>query len=158
VKKFEFSLDQLLRVKRQLERLAGMEQARARQDADRAHARLQDLRSQLTRVSEQLNASVGRSLTPMQWVSVCDMSDRLGQSIRTSEQEVTETEQKFQAATLERNQIATEVEALDNLRQQQLAQWRQGVEKADQERLDDLGMRRWQAARDDSTGGAPSPA
>lgn len=156
MKQFEFSLDRLLKVKRQLERLAELEQARAREAADRARTNLQDLRDQLSRVSDQLNASVGRPMAPFQWTAVCDMADRLGQSIHASEQEVEAADEKLRAASQERAQLATEVEALDNLRQQQWTQWRQGAQKVDQDRLDELGMRQWQAAKDEALGGAPS--
>ena len=44
-------------------------------------------------------------------------------------------------------QVATEVEALSTLRGQQWEQWRQEVAAADQERLDELGLRRWMAAQ-----------
>jgi flagellar protein FliJ len=158
VKQFDFSLDRLLKVKRQLERLAEMEQMRAREAVDRARASLQELRNQLTRVADQLNASVGRPMAPYQWTSVYDMADRLGQSIRTSEHEVEKTGQKFLTAAQERAQIATEVEALASLRQQQLTQWQQEAQKADQDRLDELGMRQWQAARSESMGGPQSPS
>ena len=158
VKQFEFSLDRLLKVKRQLERLAEMEQLRAREAVDRARANLQEFREQLTRVADQLNASIGRPMAAFQWTSVYDLADRLGQSIRTSEQEVTETEQKLLAAAQERAQIAAEVEALANLRQQQWTQWRQEAQKVDQDRLDEIGMRQWQAARGETMGGPQSPS
>jgi flagellar protein FliJ len=158
VKQFEFSLDRLLKVKRQLERLAEMEQLRAREAVDRARATLQELREQLTRIADQLNASIGRPMAPFQWTSVYDLADRLAQSIRTSELELVETEQKLQAAAQERAHVATEVEALVHLRQQQWSQWRQEVQKADQDRLDELGMRQWQAARGDTMGGPQPPS
>jgi flagellar protein FliJ len=158
VKQFEFSLDRLLKVKQQLERLAEMEQQRAREAVDCARANLQELRDQLTRIADQLNASVGRPMAPFQWTSVYDLADRLGQSIKTSEQDLVEKERKFQIAAQERAQVATEVEALVNLRQQQWAQWRQETQKADQDRLDELGMRQWQAARGEAMGGPQSPS
>jgi flagellar FliJ protein len=156
VKQFEFSLDRLLKVKRQLERLAEMELLRARDAVERARQHLQELRDQLARVADQLNASVGHAMTPYQWTSVYDQADRLGQFIHQSELEVEETERKLLAASQERAQIATEVEALDNLRQQQWSQWRQEAQKADQDRLDELGMRQWQAARGEAMGGSQS--
>jgi flagellar protein FliJ len=158
VKHFEFSLDRLLKVKQQLERLAEMEQQRAREAVDRARTHLEDLQNQLARVADQLNASVGRPMAPFQWTSVYDLADRLGRSIKSSEQELAETERKLRAAAQERAQVATEVEALVSLRQQQWAQWRQEVQKADQDRLDELGMRQWQAARGETMGGSQSPS
>jgi len=158
VKQFEFSLDRLLKVKQQLERLAEMEQLRAREAVERARTNLKEFQDQLCRVAEQLHSSVGQAMPPFQWASVCEMADRLGNSIRTSEQEVAVTEQKLQVAAQERAQIATEVEALTNLRQQQWMQWRQDAQKADQDRLDEIGMRQWQAARGETMGGSQSPS
>lgn len=153
MKKFEFSLDRLLKVKRQLERLAEMEQLRAREAVDRARSHLQALQDQLNRVADALNASIGQAMTPQQWTSVYDQADRLGQSIRSSEREIEESEQKLQVASQERAQIATEVEALSNLRQQQWDQWKHEAQKADQNRLDEIGMRQWRSARGEPMGG-----
>lgn len=147
MKRFEFSLDRLLKVKRQLERLAEMEQRRAREAVDRARAILEDLRNQLTRVSDQFAASVGRPMASHQWSAAADLSERIGQSIRVTEQEVEQAEQKLLAAAEHRAQVATEVEALDTLRRQQWDQWQHEAQRADQDRLDDLGLRRWQQAR-----------
>lgn len=158
MKQFEFSLERLLQVKRQLERQAEMELVRAREALDRARANLHDLRGQLNRISDQLNASVGQPMAAFQWASVYDMADRLGHSIRTSEKELVEIERSYQAAAQERAQVATEVEALDTLRRQQWAQWRLEVEKANQDRLDEQGMRQWQAARGETKGGPQSPS
>jgi flagellar FliJ protein len=157
VKRFEFSLDRLLKVKRQLERLAELEQRRAREAVDRARAVLDDLRAQLTRVSEQITASVGRPMAPHQWAAAADQSERLGQSIRVSEQEVEQAEQKLLAAAEQRAQIATEVEALDTLRRQQWEQWQQEAQKADQNRLDELGLRRWREARGEGGNSQAAP-
>jgi flagellar FliJ protein len=156
VKKFDFPLDRLLKVKRQLERLAEMEHMRARDSLERASSRLEDLRLQLARVADQLNASIGRPMAAMQWTTVYDMADRIGHSISGSEQEVAAAEQKLAAASQHRTQIAREVEALVSLRQEQWSQWRQEAQKADQDRLDELGMRQWQAARGETMGGPQS--
>lgn len=156
--RFEFSLDRLLKVKRQLERLAELEQQRARDAADQARAKLAGFQDQLARVSEQFTAAVGRPMVPNQWAVASDMSERLGHSIRASEQEVTAAEEKLLAASQERAQLATEVEALATLRQQQWDQWRQEARQADQERLDELIQRRWQAARGGEPAGGPQGA
>jgi flagellar export protein FliJ len=154
VKRFEFSLDRLLKVKQQLERLAELEQQRAREAVDQARAQLDTLRHQLARVSDQFTAAVGRPMAPHQWASAYDLSERIGQSIRTVEQAVVDAEEKLRAAAQERAQVATEVEALTTLRQQQWGQWRQEARAADQSRLDEVGLRRWMAAQ---TGGPGSP-
>lgn len=145
MKRFEFSLDRLLKVKRQVERLAELEQQRARQAVDDARSRLDHLREQLGRVSDQFTASIGLAMAPMQWATASDMSERIGQSIRLAEDDVAAAEEKLHAAAQERAQVATEVEALSTLRQQQWDQWHREASIADQGRLDEVGLSRWVA-------------
>jgi flagellar export protein FliJ len=162
VKQFEFSLDRLLRLKRQMEHVAELEQRRARQAADQARARLEGLRDQLARISDRFASAVGRAMAPQQWASASDLAERLGQSIHEHEQEVARAEQRLTDATQERAQLATEVEAIATLRGQQWEQWRREAAKADQERLDEVGLRQWQNSRAEARPGAggepPEPA
>jgi flagellar export protein FliJ len=158
VRRFEFSLDRLLRVKRQLERLAELEQRRAQDAVEQARATLGALQDQLSRISDQFARAVGRAMTPHQWVSASDMAERLGNSIRLAEQEVTLAEQKLLTAAQERAQVATEVEAISTLRKQQWELWRQEAQKADQDRLDEVGLRIWRNAREGAAGAAPPAA
>lgn len=148
MKRFEFSLDRLLKVKKQQERLAELAQHRAREAADQARARLAELRGQLDRVADQYAAAVGRAMTPTQWASASDLSERLGRSIRAGEEEVAAAEEALAAAAQERAAVATEVEAISTLRQQQWDKWRQEAKQADQDRLDEVGLRRWMAKQE----------
>jgi flagellar export protein FliJ len=154
LKRFEFSLDRLLRVKRQLERLAELEQRRAQDAVEHARAVLEGFQGQLARISDQFSQAIGRPMTPHQWVSASDMAERLGHSIRAAEEEVSQAEQKLVTAAQERAQLATEVEAISILRQKQWDAWRQEAQKADQDRLDEVGLRLWQNARDDEEAAA----
>jgi len=158
VKRFEFSLDRLLKVKKQLERLAELEQQRARDAADQARARLADLRAQLDRVADQYAAAVGRAMTPTQWASASDLSERLGRSIHAGEEAVAAADEKLAAAAQERATLATEAEALSTLRQQQWDKWRQEAKAADQDRLDEVGLRRWMAAQREAEGATDAGA
>lgn len=147
MKRFEFSLDRLLRVKRQLERVAELEQQRAQEATDRARAHLQALRDQLDSISDRISASVGRVMVPQQWAAAAGMAERVGASIQASEREVAAAEQRLLAAAQERTQLATEVEALATLRRQQAEKWQQEAQKYDQTQLDELVQQRWQAAQ-----------
>jgi flagellar export protein FliJ len=149
VKRFEFSLERLLRVKRHQERLAELEQRRAQGVVEEARTRLDGFRDQLSRISDGFAAAVGRAMTPLQWASASNMAERLGNSIRASETEVAQAEQKLMVAAQERAQLATEVEAIVTLRSQQWAAWRQEAAKADQERQDEVGLRLWRQAQDE---------
>ncbi len=146
MKRFEFSLDRLLRVKRQLERVAELEQQKAQDAVAQARAVLDGYRAQLARVSDQFAACVGRAMTPQQWSSAAELAERLGHSIAHQEQEVARAEERLLAAAQERAQVATEVEAISTLKRQQWDQWKQQAQKADQDRLDEVGLRQWMTA------------
>jgi flagellar FliJ protein len=154
VKRFEFSLDGLLRVKRQLEQVAELEQAKAHQAVAQAQVRLTELKDELSRVSDALSAQVGQVVPASRWVTMYDLIEKLGQQITTAEANVQTAERRLADATQERVQVSAEVEAIRTLRQQQWEKWRQEVAAADQERLDELGLQRWMAAQSPRTGAA----
>ncbi len=145
MKRFEFSLDRLLRVKKQLEHIANLELQRAQDAVVKAEANLRLLHDQLVRISDQFATAVGRAMAPQQWASASGMVERVGQSIRVAEREVEETKHKFVEAAQERAQLSTEVEALTTLRKQQFEKWQHEAQKVDQDRLDELVQQRWQA-------------
>jgi flagellar FliJ protein len=146
VKRFEFNLDGMLRVKRQLERLAELEVQKAQQRVADAVARVHALTDQLAKASDRISARVGQAMAAGEWAAAFERADRLGQQIAAAKNDLTTAEQALESARRERVQVATEVEALSTLRGQQWEQWRQEVAAADQERLDELGLRRWMAA------------
>lgn len=147
MKKFEFHLDGLLRVKRQLEHLADLEQQKAQQRVADAVSRVDALTAQLAKASDHIAGRVGQAMAAGEWAAAFQRAERLGEQIAAAKREVQAAEQVLETARRERVQVATEVEALSTLRGQQWAQWRQEVAAADQERLDELGLRRWMAAQ-----------
>jgi len=147
VKKFEFHLDGLLRVKRQLEHLADLELQKAQQRVAEAVAAVNSLAAQLTRESDHSAGRVGQTMAAGEWAAAFVRAERLGEQITAARQELAVAKQVLETARRDRVQVATEVEALSTLRGQQWEQWRQEVAAADQERLDELGMRRWMAAQ-----------
>lgn len=154
MKRFEFHLDGLLRVKRQLEHLAELEQQKAQQAVTDARARADDLKQRLTAAADSLVARVGQAVDASRWVTAYELTERLGRQIDAAETDVQSAEKKLTDARNERVQVATEVEALRTLRQQQWDKWRQEVEQAGQEQLDEVGLRRWMAARASLSGAA----
>lgn len=150
MKRFEFSLEQLLKVKRQRERLAEMDQMRARLALQEAEAKVADLRAYLARVADDLSARVGHALAPGQWAAGFDLSERIAGQIQAAELARDQATERVREAAEERARIATEVEALATLRQQQWDQWKVQARQADQERLDELSMRQWRAGRNEA--------
>jgi flagellar FliJ protein len=147
VKKFEFHLDGLLRVKRQLENLAELEQQKAQRRVSDAVATVDALTAQLAEASDRMAGRVGHAMAAGEWAAGFERAERLGRQIVAAKNDLAAAEQSLESARRERVQVATEVEALSTLRGQQWEQWRQEVAAADQERLDELGLRRWMAAQ-----------
>lgn len=143
MQRFEFPLERLLQVKRQLERQAELAQCQARQAVDEAQTELGRLRDQLHRLAQQMTAQVGQLLSGEQWGGTVELSERLADAIQAAEKRLFEAEQRYQQAVQLRKQLATEVETLQTLRQQHWDRWRQQVQKLEQHRLDELGLRRW---------------
>lgn len=146
MKRFEFPLDRLLAVKRQLERAAEQDQLRARRALDDARAAAARLHADLARVADHLAGTVGTAVPPAKWAAAAEASDRLGRAIAAAEAEVAAAEARLAEAARKRTELAAEAEALATLRRQRWDEWRRDAQRADQADLDELGLRRWQAA------------
>lgn len=153
MQRFEFSLDRVLKVKRQLEVLAEREQIRARHAAA-AHARAAALRDQLAAVSQAMADRLGQATAPHQWQAAFETSERLGQAIAAADRHADECDARHAAAAAERGQLASEVQALDTLRQQQFDVWRRAHQQAEQDASDELSIQRLSLARAVRTGAA----
>lgn len=156
MKRFEFPLDRLLKVKRQLEKLAEARLGRARDGVERAKAAVQALHEQLAGVSAYMTGSLGRGFDPTRWAAASDLSEQIGRQIVEAEAAVAAAEAELQQATAARTEAATEVEALVTLRRQQWERWRYETAQSAQEQLDEVGLRRWQAAKANA-GSPPEP-
>jgi flagellar FliJ protein len=154
VKRFEFHLDGLLRVKRRQEHLAELEQQKAQFAVHQASARLDHLRDEMARLSDSLAARVGQAVPADRWVTAYDLLDKMGRQIESAEGELQLAERRLDDARQARVQVSTEVEAIDTLRQQRWDQWKQDVARADQERLDELSVRMWSAGQAARSGAA----
>jgi flagellar protein FliJ len=154
VKRFEFSLDRMLKVKRQLERLAELEQARAAKVVAEARGTVDGLKSRLLQVSSSVHSAVGQGVSPGQWVNAYAMSEHLGQQIELAEQAAKAAEAKLAAAARNRTAVSQEVESLSSLRRQQWEKWQQEAAAKVQEQLDEVTLRRWMAAQTSTAGAA----
>lgn len=146
--KFVFTLDRVLRLRKQQERMAEVEVVRARAVVDAARLRVKEHQDLLQIVSDGLAANVGQTATAAQWSSAVEYSQRLGLVIRDAERQVREALEAQHVADRKRAEIAAEVEALQTLRNEQKAQYAQELQKAEQERTDEAGLRLWLAASD----------
>lgn len=144
MRRFRFSLDRVLKVKQQREKLAEVRVAQALAAAELARQAVAGVRQEIVTASLAMQQRVGRVLTGDVWAAAFDHSDRLNAALVRAEAVLREAETRLEEAVQARRQIATEVEALKTLRQQQWEQHRDEVQKAEQERLDEIGLRGWQ--------------
>jgi len=147
VRRFVFTYAQVLRLKRQRERLAEMDLARAHAAARAARDRVDDLRRQLDRVADGLAGVVGRAVAPAEWVARAERTAHLGQAVAAAEAAAARAAGELEAAAKRRAALAVEVEALRTLRRQEWDRYRQEARRAEQERLDELSLRRWRRGR-----------
>ena len=147
MKRFEFSLDRLLKVKRQLERMVELEQARAAQAVAEARGTVDGLKSRLEEIAATVQASVSRGAMPDNWTQVYSMSERLGAALDEAERKAQAAEQRLADVSRRRTAAATEVEVLSSLRGQKWDEWKVARAASTQEQLDETTLRRWMNTR-----------
>jgi flagellar biosynthesis chaperone FliJ len=161
VRRFEFRLDRVLKVKQQRERLAELRQHQARAAVEAAEARRAAFQEQLQRVATALAGQMGQTVDASFWMAHYRRSAQLTDALRTAEVQIQQATQKWQDACAERTRIATEVEALLYLRRQQWETYSREAQREHQERLDEVGLRGWlnrQATKaSELSEGRPSP-
>jgi len=143
VRRFEFRLEQVLKVKQQHERLAELRQQQARFRLEATQAEVAAVQRQIQELAVALDKGIHGAAEQQLWMAHYQRSRVLGQSLTAAEDRVQHAQQELDQADVRRKQLATEVEALLHLRQEQWQAHRQEVARAQQEHLDELGMRRW---------------
>jgi hypothetical protein len=147
VRRFEFRLEQVLKVKRQYERLAELRQQQARFRLEATQAEVAAVNRQVQELAIAFSKSLRGGGGQQLWTAHYEQSTLLSQFLAGAEERVKQAQQELCEADARRKQIATEVEALLHLRQEQWRAHREDVAHAQQEHLDELGLRRWQAGR-----------
>jgi flagellar protein FliJ len=157
VTRFEFPLDRLLSLKRQLLRRAEADQAKARRDVDEARAAAIAARAELDREAERTNGALGTAVSAHDWQAATGRVERLGRVFAEREAGIARAAQAYEAAERTRSDLAREVDSFATLRERRLDEWRREAAKSDQDRLDEIGVRRWTSTRAAGVEGAVSP-
>jgi hypothetical protein len=150
VQRFEFRLERVLKLKKQREWLAELRQKQARAALDAARAAVAALNEQVARSAAALEAGLAGAAHDASWLARHEHALRLRPVLELAEAKARQADVQYQEASAARTRIATEVEALLHLRRQQWQAHRAAVLKAQQEQLDEVGMRLWRAGQDGS--------
>jgi flagellar protein FliJ len=146
MKRFEFRLDQVLRLKQQRHKLAELRRREAQATRDRALAEVANVREKLSRAAAEGTSLLGQALSVAAWVNRSRYLDALEQNLRAVEANVRVAEQALQAAAAALAAAAKEEETFVALRDRQWQEHRREAARHEQHGLDELGMRRWRIA------------
>jgi flagellar protein FliJ len=152
VKRFEFRLERVLRLKRQRARSAELRQKRARMVVEAAESRVAAIRQELARAALGLVEKVGKALPAGAWQGVQAHAARLGRDLTAAEADLLRAAGEFEQAAAARARAVAEEEALLYLRRHAEEVHREAAQRAEQVRLDEVALLRWRAARE-ATGG-----
>ena len=145
MKRFEFRLERILQMKKKLERLAELDQQRARAEFEAATARIVLAEERVSEAGSGGLEALRKSAALGSWQTRYELVASLEQEVTTAREQATHSQQLLLVAQLARTRIATEVEVLDRLRQDQFRTHREEVARREYEQLDEVGLRRWLA-------------
>ena len=151
MKRFTFELERVLKFKQRREQVAEAQQKQAAVALQAAKVEARALGEQLDRVCLGLQQKLGKPQNTTTWMAVYLQSARLQQALQTAVGKVESAAQLYDRAALAK-QAAVEVEMLVTLRQRKWRDHSRDMQLTAQEQLDELGLRRWQAARADQSG------
>jgi flagellar FliJ protein len=153
MQRFEFRLERVLKLKKQREWLAELRQKQARAALEIARAELAVLHEQIAQCAAVLQDGLAAASRDALWLSRHQQALRLAPRVELAEAKAHQADLKYREASTARTQIAAEVEALQHLRQQEAQAHRLALLRAQQEQLDEVGLRQWRAGQD----GRPVP-
>src|SRR5665213_1713036 len=119
MKRFEFRLDQVLRLKQQRHKLAELRRREAQAARDRALSEVANVRERLSRTAAEGVNLLGQALSVAAWVNRSRYLAVLEQNLRAAEANVRAAEQTLQAAAAALAAAAKEEETLVALRDRQ---------------------------------------
>jgi flagellar biosynthesis chaperone FliJ len=146
VKRFDFRLERVLRLKKQLEHMAEISQQAAQVQATNAEAHVASLADQLVAMGNEMDLRVGQAEPIDAWRVRFEQGIRTGQALEAASGRARQAAQLLRDANARRARLATEVETLLGLRNQQWQAFARRLNRSEQEQLDELSLRRWRAA------------
>ena len=153
MKRFEFRLERLLQIKKQLERMAEHRQQQAQVEFEAATGRVVLAERRVSEAGSGGLEALHRAAEIGLWQTRYEFVAVLEQAVTAAQKNAKEFLQRLLAAKLARTQVAKEVEVLIRLRHERLSIHREEVKCEEYARLDEIGMRRWLANSNTEGGG-----
>jgi flagellar FliJ protein len=146
-KRFAYSLERVLSLKRQEKRLAESEQFQARQRLDQARQQLHAWVQELSAATAVLEQRLGTLVPANAYLGQQSIVQAIQREIEDAQQYVAKAERAWQEANERLTQVAVQVETLQTHRSDKLQEHHQALQAAEQNQMDEFAMRKW------STGG-----
>jgi flagellar export protein FliJ len=156
LRRFHFRLERVLKLKQQRQHLAELREQQARLNLDAAQARARALDEELAQAAQALCLQVTGPLSSGAWLAASAHTAHLSRAMQDAALQVGKAAKAVREAEATRIQRATETEALLHLR---LSAWEEHRDEAvgsEQKRLDEEGLRRWQAHRGQGPSAGPT--
>jgi flagellar export protein FliJ len=158
MKRFQFRLERVLSVKAKRERLAEMRQQQARARWEEARAECARIEEQIARTATDAAQRMRQAAALGTWQAHYERVAELGAQLAAAQRRVAEAEKLLHEANRLRIQASLEVETLRDLRAKERQNYRKQAAQQQQNRLDELGLQRWLAARGAGPFGSPDAA
>lgn len=145
MKRFQFRLESLLGLRRQKDRLAEARQLRARQAWEAARTEVETLLGQLVESAAVIEARLGQTIGTDLWLAQYQHMTMLRLAVDRAEARAKRASAEFEEANRRRRITATELEALQLLREEQWQEHRHEAAQSEQKWLDDAYLHRREA-------------
>jgi flagellar export protein FliJ len=143
VKRFEFRLQRLLHLKEQEKKLSELAVLQARTALDFVLAEKAQLLESLQQTAMALQGKVGQPVAVADWMVGQMHTGRITASLESTEQKIQKAKQQLLSAVQTQMTLARDVEALSHLRSREWKEYRRKIAAAQQDQLDEVGLRRW---------------
>jgi flagellar export protein FliJ len=143
VKSFEFRLQRLLHLKEQEKKLSELAVLQARAALDYVLAEKAQLLESLQQNAVALQGKVGQAVAIADWMVRQMHTGQITAALELTEQKIQNARQQLLSAVQARRALARDVESLSHLRSQEWNEYRRKIAAVQQDRLDEMGLRRW---------------
>lgn len=142
MKRFQFRLDKVLRLKQQKDRQAELRQISARQAWETAQQEVDSLYERLVRSASAVEARIGQTIETNSWIAQYQHLTQVRLAADVAEANAKRAMKALEEANRIRRITAVELESLQILRKQQWQEYRKEGALAEQLRLDDVYLHR----------------
>ena len=141
MKRFEFSLDPLLKIKQQFKQQLEMRSAFLHRRLTEAGTRLKSLHRSLDGYRDELSGAITNESETLQFMLQRQSIELIIEQMDRVREEMQDTNQDLQQVLGEIKEMSTEIEAIQLLRDDRVLEYKQDVKKHSLESLNELILR-----------------